>query len=469
MKQWWVITFILGLLGSVPAFAAETVISSNATPRKVFIIPVREDIFSPLTYVIRRGVKEAMAEKADLIVLDMETNGGSVGVTEEIIKIISQFPGETVTYVNTKAFSAGAFIAVGTQKIYMAPVSVIGAAAPIMMGPGGTQSLPDTQDRKMTSAVRALVRAQAEKNGHNVDVIEAMIDKTKEFIIDGEVLNKEGNILTLTNVQAEKGYGTDKKPLLSLGTVKSIEELITQLGYTSASVKRIEPTGVEQLAFWINAISPLLLIIGAVGVYIEFKTPGFGIPGIVGISAFVIYFLGGYVAGLSGMEWVAVFVLGLVLVAVEIFFFPGTIFVGLVGAAMMLASLVMAMVDIYPGMPSIPTMPQLQAPLMDLFFAGIGSVIAALVLARWLPKTSAYSALVSTTTSGSVSVRAETADKNALLGQEGVTLSQLRPGGKAQFGDRVIDVVTRGEMISKGTPVKIIGRSGPEAIVEAVG
>lgn len=91
----------------------------------------------PLVYVVRRGVKEAMEAKADALVLDMKTDGGRVDVTEEIIQMVSKFPGLTVTYVNDRAFSAGAFIAVGTQKIYMAPQSVIGAAAPILMVPGG--------------------------------------------------------------------------------------------------------------------------------------------------------------------------------------------------------------------------------------------------------------------------------------------------------------------------------------------
>src|SRR5206468_3197156 len=102
-------------------------------------------------------------------------------------------------------------------------------------------------------------------------------------------------------------------------------------------------------------ISPLLLIAGVIGVYIEFKTPGFGLPGILGITAFVIYFFGGYIAGLSGMEWVALFVAGLLLVALEFFVFPGTMLLGLAGAACMLVAIVMAMVDIYPSAPGLPT------------------------------------------------------------------------------------------------------------------
>ena len=221
----------------------------------------------PLVYVVRRGVKEAMEANAEALILDMNTDGGRVDVTEEIIEIISKFKGTTATYVNDRAFSAGAFISVATQKIFMAPQSVIGAAAPIMMSPGGTgvEKMPDTVEAKMTSAVRALVRTQAEKNGHNIDVIEAMIDKTKELKIDDEVLNKEGNILTLTDRQAAKEYGNPPKPLLSSGTVESLEALLAQLGYAGAQRVEIKPTGAEKLGIWINTIAPLLLIIGIVG------------------------------------------------------------------------------------------------------------------------------------------------------------------------------------------------------------
>ena len=298
----------------------------------------------------------------------MNTDGGRVDVTEEIIEIISKFKGTTVTYVNDRAFSAGAFISVATQKIFMAPQSVIGAAAPIMMSPGGTgaEKMPDTVEAKMTSAVRALVRTQAEKNGHNIDVIEAMIDKTKELKIDDEVLNKEGNILTLTDRQAAKEYGNPPKPLLSSGTVESLEALLAQLGYAGAQRVEIKPTGAEKLGIWINTIAPLLLIIGIVGFYIEFKTPGFGLPGIVGIIAFAIYFLGGYVAGLSGAGWIIVFVVGLILVLLELLVFPGTIIAGIAGAVLMLVALVMGMVDMYPGTPVLPSFPQLQVPLRDV-------------------------------------------------------------------------------------------------------
>ena len=464
--------WLLGwLLVTSPVVCAAPSPSPSAAPAgKVFILPIREDIMPPLVYVVRRGVKEAMEANADVLILDMNTNGGRVDVTEEIIQIISKFKGKTVTFVNDRAFSAGAFIAVATQKIYMAPQSVIGAAAPIMLSPGGTgvEKMPDTVEVKMTSAVRAMVRAQAEKNGYNIDVIEAMIDKTKSLTIDGQLLNKEGDILTLTDRQAAKEYGNPPKPLLSSGTVESLDALLAELGYAEAQRVEIKPTGAETLGIWINAISPILLIIGIVGLYIEFKTPGFGLPGIIGIAAFVIYFVGGSVAGLSGAGWVLVFGVGLILVALEIFVFPATFIAGITGGALMLIALVMGMVDTYPGEPVLPTLPQLESPLRNMSAAIAIAFVCGVILARFLPKTALFGQLVSQTASGVSSVAALETQQAGRIGKTGVAIAPLCPGGKAQFDDQLLDVITRGEMVERGRPVRIIGHTGPNAVVEEI-
>ena len=463
MKTWApLFIIILSIAAALPCVAAEA-----GGVKKIYVIPIREDIMPPLTYLVRRGVKEAMEAKADEIVLDMETNGGRIDTTKEIISILDKFPGRTITYVNRTAFSAGAFIAVSTQEIYMAPQSVIGAAAPIMLAPGGSvEAMPDTVERKMTSAVRAMVRTSAEKNHHNIEVVEAMIDKTHELKIDGEVLNEKGQILTLTNVQAEKEYGNPPKPLLSLGTYDSLDALLKHLDLANAQRVDVKATGAEKVGSFLQAISPILLIIGIIGIYIEFKTPGFGLPGIVGITAFTIYFLGGYIAGLSGIEWLAIFILGLALLFLELLVFPGTLALGVTGAVLMVISLVMALVDVYPGMPTIPTLPQLQMPLQTLGIAAVGSAVAVLALARVLPETPIFRRLVSTTASGEVSTVAAEAARTSRVGQVGVAISQLRPGGKAQFGDDIIDVMTQGELLAKGTRVRIIRHSSTEAVVE---
>src|SRR5438477_12976020 len=110
--------FLLATISSLCGFDLRGSETDGSGQRKVYILPIRGDIMPPLVYLVRRGVKEAMEAKADLLVLDMETHGGRVDVTEEIIEILNKFKGQTVTYVDHKAFSAGAYISFATQKIF---------------------------------------------------------------------------------------------------------------------------------------------------------------------------------------------------------------------------------------------------------------------------------------------------------------------------------------------------------------
>jgi membrane-bound serine protease (ClpP class) len=479
MRIWlvWLLS-VVGLIGAETIPPGPSPIAApalKAAPKTVCIIPIKTEIGPPLVYVIRRGVKEAIEKEADLLVLDMDTPGGMVATTFEILKILNEFKGETATYVNKAAFSAGSFIAAGTRKIYMAPGSVIGAAAPIMISPEGQpQSLPDTIERKQISGLRAMVRTSAEKHGHNAAVFEAMIDKTKGLTIDGVVIAKEGEILTLTNTEAEKEYGTPPKKLLSAGTFASLDALLKETGYGSANRLEIIPTGMEKIGSWLNALRPLLLMIGLLGLYMEFKAPGMGVPGVVGACALVLFFAGGYVAGLSGFEWVLLFILGLALIFVDLFLFPGTFVLGLAGAGLVLIAIIMAMVDLYPtpgpgpSLPRLPSFDVFSLPIRQLAIAMAGAAVGIWLLSRILPKTHLYQSVVSTSVSGTRTEIVQEQQRSARQGQTGVALSTLRPGGKAQFGEEILDVMTQGEMIAKGTPVRILRHSGSEAVVEAL-
>ena len=465
MKTLGLFRCLILLLRCASIFPALPIVA--AEPATVCIIPIREDIMPPLVYLVRRGVKEAMEAKADAIILDMDTNGGRVDCTEEILQILGKFPGLTATYVNTKAFSAGSFISVGTKKIYMAPESVIGAATPIIVAPGGgVEKMSESFEAKMTSGVKALVRGVAQKNGHNVDVVEAMVDRNKELKIDGHVLNEKGQILTLTSLEAEKTYGDPAKPLLSLGTKKSIDEVISALGFVNPKKIEIKQTGGEKVANWINTISPVLMMIGIAAIYLEMKTPGFGIPGITAIIAFTLYFLGGYIAGISDSVWIIVFIVGLILIAVELFIMTGTIVFGMAGLAIAIIALIMAMVDFYPGHSFWPTAEQLHVPLLRFSGAVAGSFVLAWAASRLLPRTAYYSKLVSQGVSGEQTVILIEEKRATQLGLEGVAISALRPGGKGRFGNQVIDVMAEGGFIDAGAKLKIIGHTTASAIVQ---
>ena len=151
-------------------------------------------------------------------------------------------------------------------------------------------------------------------------------------------------------------------------------------------MKTIEPSGFEQLALWITALAPLFLLGGMLGAYIEFKTPGFGLPGILSICCFAIFFTGHYIAGLAGWEVGVLFVIGLMLVLGELLLHPGTVVPGVAGALLMVGALIWAMVDRYPGEPFLPTSAMLVRPMVNLGIAFVLAIIAGGALAKYLPR-----------------------------------------------------------------------------------
>lgn len=464
--------FWIGLVALGVVSADVVPLASAAEPSKTlaYIIPVQSDISVPLVYVVRRGVKEAERAGAQTLILDMDTNGGDAKAMEPIMDVLAKFKGDTVTFVNTKAYSAGAFIAVATKRIYMAPGAVIGAATPMMMmTTGEVPTLPDAIQKKFTSAYAAKIRATAQRNGYNAAVVDKMVDSSSDLVIDGKILKPKGEILTLTNVEAEKKYGQPSTPLLSSGTVKDMDELFDRIGLKGATVVRIEPTGVETIADWINTIAPILMALGALGIYLEFKLQSFGLIGVAAVACLLLFFFGQYIAGLSGYEYALLFLVGVALLVVEVFVLPGHFISGMLGTVFILVALLMAMVDQYPGGPWVPAIPDLTRPLMNL---GLAAALASFMIAaaaKFLPHTSAWDQLaLKATSAGEITAPTVDLQPQDLLGREGVAVSFLRPAGKAMFGDQLADVVTEGDLLPKDSRVKVIKIEGNRVVVTKV-
>ncbi|HUI05869.1 MAG TPA: NfeD family protein [Verrucomicrobiae bacterium] len=467
-------TAAISLLGSLAAFLVPflaPVSSHAADDRAVCVVKIHEDISYNTLYLLRRAVREAVEQNAAAIVLDMRTNGGRVDATEDIIRVLEHAPMKTYTFVNDKAYSAGAYIAAATDKIFMAPGSVIGAATPVMLAPGaGVESLPKSYEEKITSALGARIRATAEEKGHNPDVFEAMVDADHGLKIDDREITPKGKLLTLTNEEAARAYGKPPKPLLSAGTVNSIDELLAKVNLKGAPTFEVAPYGFEQLARWLTAISPLLILIGMVAIYAEIKIGGIGLPLLIAVIAFGLYFLGFVVAGLAGWEDVALFAFGLALLAVEIFLLPGHVLPGLVGTGCILVALVLAMTERWPGGPVLPTWPELQLPLLRLGIAFVGAVIVGILLGRYLPKSSLFRKMeLAAATSAAEGYTASRSEAKALLGATGVAETNLRPSGKGRFGEQLVDVVTEGDLIERGAPITITDVEGSRVVVARAG
>jgi len=463
MKIWPISICVACVLSvAAPATASETIHKGD-----VVVVPLHGEVSPSLLALLRRAVKTAESNEASGIVFDMNTYGGRLDTAAEIVNALNQIKIPTYTFINTNAGSAGALIAVATQHVYMAPVSAIGAAAPIL--PTG-EDLPSTAREKTISYWSALVRGSAIKNGHNPDVAEAFMNKDKEVKIGDRVVHPKGAVLTLNAQEAtEKING---KPLLAEGIVDSVGDLTKRAGLKD-NIVRIEPTGFEQLAFWITALAPLLLLGGILGAYLEFKIPGATWPGVISAICFALFFLGHYLAGLAGWEVVALFIVGMVLVLIEILFFAhSTIVFGVLGAFLIIASLLWTMIDRYPQQPFFPTGRQLAIPLLNMFVALVGSVIAIALLARYLPRTSFYRrfALMDSNPPGPSLAGAPRQFATALAlvpGMQGTAITVLRPSGKARFSDHVVDVVTEGEFITPRTPVTVIQTDGMRVVVKS--
>jgi membrane-bound serine protease (ClpP class) len=408
---------------------------------RVHVIPVRDQIGPAAHYVVRRGLKEAIAHRADAVVLDMKTPGGALDSTFEIMEALAKFPGHTLTYVNTEAISAGAFIAAATEEIWFAPEGIIGAAAPVS---AGGQDVEATMKQKIVSYLKARIRAANEGRGYRGEVVSAMIDANYELKIGDQVIKARGELLSLTASEAAALYGAPPRPLLSAGTARSVEDLLARrFPGAKIEVVRLEVTWSEELAAWLNAISPLLMGLGLLCLYVEFKTPGFGVFGITGGALLAVVFFGSYVAGLSGHEPMLVFGAGLVLFAVEVFFFPGVIVPAVAGLALMVGALIWSMADLWPNQPlSVAWDAHLfVAPLVNLCLGVMIACALAVVLAKYLPRGWAWDRLalqatVEGTAQNAGGNVASSAALQALIGRRGVCVTALRPSGQIEIEGR---------------------------------
>ena len=443
------------------AFFAVTVSGLGVDGGPVLVVPVRTEISKAQFLFLRRALKDAEQQGASAIILDMDTYGGEVTAAIDSMNALIKTKVPTLTFINNKAISAGAIIALGTEKIYMTPTAVIGAAAPVQ---ATGEDLSKTMDDKAASMLSAMARAAAQKNGHNPQLADAFISKAKEVKIGDVVIDGPDTLLTLSAAEAAKTY--DGKPLLAAGIAANIDE-VAKLAGLKGEVRRLEPSGFEQLAFWITTLSPIFLLGGVLGGYLEIKTPGFGLPGLVSLICFGLFFAGHFIAGLAGWEVAAFFAIGVALVLSELLLHPGTILPGVAGVVLMLGSVIWAMIDRYPSEPFWPSDQMFLRPLINVAITVVAAGALMAMLGRFLPKTSLYRrvALVSSLPSG-IAPRPLDPILSVQVGMVGVAKTDLRPSGRALFTE-MVDVVSAGDFISIGSPVQITQIEGTRVVVMA--
>jgi len=450
---------------------------SDVSAAKVLVIPIEGMIERGLLHVMQRALDEARTNQTVAVVLDMDTPGGRVDVTETLMRLLLDLPQEmrTFTFVRQDALSAGALIAVATREIYMAPGARIGASA--IVGASGDIEEGDLKE-KHVSALVALVRSAAHTNGHDPDLFESMIRRDMEYEIDGEMLVPAGQLLTLSDHEAARLIGTNgtDRPLLSAGTVESIEEMLATAGITEFSLQRITPTSAERIARWVEMFAFLFLAGGLLGLYIEFRTPGFGIPGLAGIVLLAIFFWGHRIAGLSGDLELVIFAIGALLLLAEIFLIPGFGIAGIGGITCMLIAIFFSMAAPMPQGPwfEIPTI-DLHRAMLQMGLALVFALAAGALVSRYLPKTIGFrNLMLETTLPGrtfdpeprqAAPADASPQPSQVKTGDTGICVTALRPAGYARINGQRVGVVAEGSYLDKDAPVKVVAMQGYRIVV----
>jgi membrane-bound serine protease (ClpP class) len=459
--------------------AASPAIAAPATAKTVFVLPVKGTIDQSMLYIFRRAFRDINRLQPAAVIIDLDTPGGRLLETREILQWMASLkPNIPVySYVNPSAYSAGAILCLGTQRIFMSPGSHIGDALPILVNPlsGSVQEVPADLREKMISPTRALVRGLAQDNGHSVALAEAMVDPDRGFEA-GPVKCAVGELLTLTAQEATALLPPDSKPLLASAVVKSLEDILPLVDLPGARLVRFEEVGSERLARWITGFGPLLLGLAVLALFIEFKTPGFGVFGISGIALLTIYLFGHYVAGMAGYEEITIVFVGLILLAIEVFVIPGFGVVGILGILLVLAGSVMALIPMLPA--NLPSLPGGDPLTLDRYVIGAlwrtcisaGVVVVGVwLLSKILPKTSVYQKLI--LRSGLAHDRGFVTGAGRydhFIGQTGLARTDLRPAGTAEFGTERLDVVTSGDLIEKDRPIRVLRVEGNRVVVEEV-
>lgn len=412
---------------------------ASAKEKNVYVVPIESTVEKGLVAFLERALDMAESKHADLVIFEVNTPGGAVDAAGEIAKLLSDTPVKTVAFVNNRALSAGAYISLSADKIYMVPSATIGSAAVI-------DSAGNAADKKAQSYWSAAMATAAEQNGRNPIYAKAMAD---EDINLPEYGAEKGKLLTFTAEQAKKaGY--------SEGTVTDRAELFQKLGIKDADIHSVEESFPEKLARFLTNpyVIPLLLSIAGIGIVIELFSPGLIFPGLTGVLALVLFFYGHLVAGITGYEALALFLIGVVLIILE-FFIPGGI-AGMLGLAALIWSLFLASGD-----------PVHMA--LSLLIAVVVSVGVSILLVKvFKKKMKILKKMILTDSTNTEQGYVSNPNRTDLLGVEGKALTDLRPSGTVLIKEEHVDVVTEGSFIVKGTTVKVIKVEGPRIVVREI-
>lgn len=413
-------------------------------PERTFLVykyEIKENIAPPALHRTQRAFEEADSLRADFVLLHLNTYGGMVDAADSIRTRIMQSRIPVIVFVDNNAASAGALISIAADRIYMRPGGNIGAATVVDQT---GEVVPD----KFQSYMRSMMRSTAEAKGRDPDIAQAMVDPSIE--VEGVI--EAGKVLTFTASEAMRwgfaeGMAENVEEVLELAGIERYEIITQRLSFMDRFIQ-----------FLISPIvSGILIMLILGGIYFELQTPGIGFPILMAISAALLYFAPLYIEGLATNYEIALFVLGLLLIAIELFAIPGFGVTGVLGAIFMISGLALAMVGNegfdFTGVPFNEVLVAFLIVIIAFFLSLTGSFY----LGQKLFTTSRFGELalntVQETSSGYTSADVT---MRSLVGKEGLSFTMLRPSGKVEIEDEIYDATALTGFIDKGESVRVV-------------
>ena len=432
------------LLGAVGVW--ERGIAQVARPI-VYVVPIEGTIDLGLAPFLARTIREAQQSGAAAVLLDINTFGGRVDAAVAMRDTLVNAPVRTIAVINPRAIAAGALIALATETIVMADGGTIGAATPVVSG--GSQ--PQVADEKSVSYVRKEFGATAERRGRPPQFAEAMVDADVQ--IAGVV--EKGKLLTLTTSEAL----THKVVNF---TADTLEEALAATGLRDADIRRASQTWAETFVRFLTnpIISSLLMTIGMLGLLVEIRTPGFAVPGTVGLLSLGLFFWGHWIVQLAGWEELLLVATGVILLGVELFIIPGFGVAGVGGIVALAAGLGMTLVG--AGATASVIIGAFGRVAISILLALAGG----LALLRLLPRLPFGRRLVLEAEMGAEQGYTSPPESDRLqLGRIGTALSPLRPAGVADIDGARVDVVSDGGFVEAGAAIEVTRVDGNRVVV----
>ena len=424
----------------------------------VYRVPIEGTIDLGLPPFIQRTLEDAESNEATAVIFDINTFGGRVDAATQIKDAILGADILTIAFINRRAISAGALISLSCEKIYMTGGGLIGAATAVdMTGKKGSE--------KVISFMREEMASTAEKRGRSKEIARGMVDEELTFthlVIGGDSIKvddiegrKDGKLISLTTEQALKYKIAD-------GTAENMEALLDSLGYSSfETIETAENWSEAIVRFLTNpVVASLLTTFGFLGILFELQSPGWGIPGFVGLTCLILSLSASYIAQLATMSDMLFVLTGLALILLEVLVIPGFGIAGLGGIGLMIYGLYLLL------LPDIPVGEEVLGQAMDGFLIGlVGAVIGLVLLVKLMIKTKFWEQLTAPDTQKKEDGYSNTFGWESLQGETGIADTDLHPSGWVRVKDQRIFVVSEGEFIEEGKEIKILSVDGNRVLV----